>query len=107
MSTTDLHRSERHAALAAQDFADTHPTRQPFLFGSPMDRHRTGFAACHGPCDQGDRKCKTPDACRLPDDDWRSLTLTESAGVWGWLLVACIVVAALIGFGWLVAEAAR
>lgn len=33
--------------------------------------------ACSGPCEQGDKECKTPDACRLPDG-------TDALAIWKW-----------------------
>lgn len=103
MSNADLHRSERHAALAAQDFADTHPTRAPFLFGSPEEVRRTGFGACHGPCDQGRRECQVPDACQLPDDadsDFGAIKgLLSIPGLVSALIVVGIVLAVVFKFG--------
>jgi hypothetical protein len=87
------YRSERHAALQEQDFADTNPTREPFLYGSPTDVRRTGHPACvTNRCASGRRQCPTPDACRLPEDDARFGAIE---GLLAWLALVTVVVVAL------------
>ena len=49
-----------------------------------------GTPACSGNCAQGDKKCITPDACRLPDDEPASMG--DGAGVFLWPLCMALVV---------------
>jgi hypothetical protein len=88
------YRSERHAALHAQEFADTYPTREPFLYGSPAEVRRTGYAACvTNRCASGRRRpCPTPDACWLPEDDARFGALE---GLLSWPALVSVVLVAL------------
>jgi hypothetical protein len=87
------YRTERHVALDAQEFADTYPTREPFLYGSPAQVRRTGYAACAtNACASGRRQCPTPDACRLPDGDARFGAIE---GLLSWPALVIVVLVAL------------
>jgi hypothetical protein len=112
MSTAAEHRSERHAALDVQDFADTFPTRTPYLYGSPEEVRRTGFGVCTSDaCRSGRRACPTPQACFLSDEDlakiagpprmprWRRPLLTSAGRFWLTYL-ALLALCTALGLKW-------
>jgi hypothetical protein len=62
-----------------------------------------GNSHCCGDCLQVDLPCKTPQACRLPDDDEDSQfgALEPLARLWPWLITAWAVIGVLVFLVWL------
>ena len=57
-------------------------------------------ASCSGECDQGRRKCRTPDACRLPEDSEFGALEGLARGS-GWIALSWLAVALCAGLAWL------
>lgn len=65
--------------------------------------YRRSVAACYGQCEQGDKDCPTPDACRLPADDsefgaLEGLTRSFPLVMFAWACIAAAAVAAYVIF---------
>lgn len=62
--------------------------------------YRRSVAACYGACEQGEKTCPTPDACRIPAEDsdfgaLEGLTRSFPLAVFGWACIAALVAAAI------------
>jgi hypothetical protein len=65
----------------------------------PGEQPKSSLPACTGHCQQGDKQCTTPDACRLPEGEARVDGIQAGVFVWPALMaLALFAVLAVVHF---------